>query len=59
MPKKKIKDLTLAECKKFCNKSGNKFDSCAGCPLTQICYISQDTNFDIPAIYLEEEIEVE
>lgn len=59
MAKKKISELTLAECKKFCNNSGNEFDSCAGCPLTQICYVLQDTNFGIPDIYLEEEVEVE
>ena len=59
MAKKKIKDLTLNECKEICNKSGNEFNSCAKCPLTSICLMYQDTNFDIPNNFLDEEIEVE
>ena len=48
--KKKIKDLTLEECRKICEKQ----DSCSDCPIyDEICGIR------IIRIHLEREVEVD
>lgn len=56
--KKKIKDLTLNDCRKICKK---KDAECQGCPLCSVCYTLGDRDFcnlDDVGIELNKEIEV-
>ena len=52
--KKKIKDLTLNDCRKICDNHYLKHYSCNNCPLVHRC----GTNFSRDCDF-EEEIEVE
>lgn len=58
MPKKKVKDLTLSEAKKYCDDKAKEKDGvyCIDCPLANICgdYLDGFDDED-----LNQEIEVE
>lgn len=63
MPKKKIKDLTIGEIVKICNKNDNNGKSCVECPFNKhICNFNNCVSNMGCRNYtkdLEEEIEVE
>lgn len=44
--KKKIKDLTLEECQRICEKS-----ICKTCPLRHFAHNDEDNDLDCPACY--------